>query len=669
MPHSNPSAAGNVQTVFDNRYEALIRLSPDALYVVQDGILMFINEAGARLLHAPSSDAMVGMPLSSIIHPDSLSHADQRIRHMLTTGEPSPSMEQRYLRCDGSVIDVEVCSAAFIFEGKPAIQVLARDITERRQVQQQLRSSAETQRALAEEATRARRSLQHEKKILEMIARDLPLSTILIEVCLIAEQVLHGGARCSILLLEEDGVHVRVAAAPSLPEAFNRAIGGMTIGPAAGSCGTAIYWNRQVVVEDTACDPLWDDYAALALSHDLHACWSTPVTSSSATAVGAFGVYYSAPRAPTADDLAFIGDITDLVGVAIQKNRVEKTLLDNEDRYRAVVNCLTEGILVQSREGTVMTCNPSAERILHAAPGTLIGIRHGTYFNRIFSADGLEVAGGDLPPEKVFRSGQPLLGLTMGIELRDGAKIWVSENVMPIRRPGETEVSAVLISFSDVTEVKEAQHRLRHMATHDSLTGLLNRAFLSEQLQHALAVATAGQRMALLFLDLDRFKNVNDTVGHEAGDVLLKTVALRLNRCLGPNDILARLGGDEFVILARLYDDASYLSSLSERILSAIREPFPMEDNEYYLGVSIGIGIYPQDGQDGATLLRCADAAMYFAKECGRNTYRFFTAELSERSQRRFTLEKNLRHALSSHQFCLHYQPKVDLRTGKITGA
>lgn len=669
MPHSSHLDNAASQVVSDDRYETLVQLSPDALYVVQDGIMVFINEAGARQLRAASPRALIGTPLSTILHPDYLPHADGRIAHMLATGESAPSMEQKYLRCDGSVIDVEVCSAAFLYEGKPAIQVLARDITDRKQAQELLRISEGMHRALAEEAMRARRSLQHEKKILEMIALDLPLSTVLTEVCLMAEEVLNRGARCSIVLLEEDNTSVRVAAAPSLPDAFNRAINGLPIGPASGSCGTAIYWNKLVIVSDVARDPQWNDYADLALAHGLRACWSKPVTSSSANAIGAFGVYYAEPRTPTADDLAFISDVAHLVGIAIQKDRVEKTLLESEDRYRTAVNCLNEGILVQSREGKVLACNPSAERILRAEPGMLVGVMRGTYFKNIFSEQGVRISGGDLPSERVFRSGQQLLGLTFRIELMDGVTVWLSENVLPIRRPGETEVHAVLISFSDVTAVKEAQQRLRYMATHDSLTGLPNRASLGEHLQHALAAALPLQSVAVLFLDLDRFKNVNDTVGHEAGDLLLKTVASRLTRCLGPNDMLARLGGDEFVLLARDYVDVAYLSVLSERILLAISEPFALEDNEYYLGVSIGIGLYPRDAQDGATLLRCADAAMYYAKESGRNTFRYFTAELNERTQRRFVLEKNLRHALALHQFSLHYQPKVDLWTGKITGA
>ena len=665
----------------DDRYETLVQLSPDAWYVVQDGSLVFINDAGIRQQRAVSRDEILGLSLSELLHPDFVTTGAERVRQMFETGEPAPPMEQRYLRRDGSVIDVEVVSAPFLYEGRAAIQVMARDITDRKAAEEALRISGEGHRLLALEANRARQSLLFEKHILEKVALDTPLEEVLREVCLVVEQHIANVAACSIILLDGDGIHVKVVAAPSLPPAFNALVSGQSIGPVAGSCGTAIYYGRQVVTEDIELDPRWADYRDVARAFGLRACWSTPIVDGSGTVLGAFGVYYSAPRAPLAEDLAFVDDITHLVAIALQKERIELSLQESEDRYRSVVDCLNEGIILQSREGVVLACNPSAERILRAPTGGLVGTRRGSYYRSITTEDGAPISSSELPSQRVFASGEPIIGLVLAIQSLDGETVWISENVLPIWKPGDTSPSSILISFSDISAVKDAQQRLQYMATHDALTGLPNRTLLTERLGKALVLAqrplvdatsatdVLDRNIAVLFLDLDRFKNVNDTVGHEAGDDLLRMVAGRLNACISSSDTLARLGGDEFVILAHAFADEEYTSRLCERILATLADPFKLEGNEYYLGVSIGIGAYPEDGTEGTDLLRCADSAMYFAKESGRNNYQFFTSRLNARTQRRYHLETNLRRALANKEFFLHYQPKIDARSGRIVGA
>ena len=663
----------------DDRYHTLVQLLPDALYVLQDGVLVFMNSAGLVQMGARHSDELIGLPLSSILHPDFAEQAEDRIQQMLASGLPSGAAEQVYVRRDGSNIDVEVRSAPFLYGGQAAIQVIARDITDRKAAAEALYISGEHHRELAREANRAHQTLQLEKHVLEMVARDTPLNVVLREVCLMVEKNLPGSAACTILLLDTDGVHVRVAAAPSLPESFASFLNGQAIGPAAGACGAAIHCGVQVVCNDIEADPHWIAYRAAALALGLRACWSTPISDATGAVLGAFGVYYRSRMVPFADDLSLVDDITHLVGIALQKERTERSLEQSEERYRLMVNSLNEGILLQSREGIVLACNPSAERILRAPPGALLGKRRGgTYYKRVLREDGTEIARDALPSEQALVSGKGQLGVVLAMEVPTGETVWLSENVLPIFNPGDTSPSAVLISFSDITEVKQAQQRLQYMATHDSLTGLPNRALLTERLTAALRTAQASdmaqpigsqRNIAILFLDLDRFKHVNDTVGHEAGDELLCLVAGRLSACIGPTDTLARLGGDEFVILAHCFDDARYPARLCEHILASLAEPFVLDTNEYHLGVSIGVGAYPDDGEVGSELLRCADAAMYFAKESGRNNYQFFTSRLNARTQRRYQLEQNLRRALANNELYVHYQPKIDARSGRIVGA
>jgi diguanylate cyclase (GGDEF)-like protein/PAS domain S-box-containing protein len=662
----------------EDRYETLVELSPDALYVVQDNFLVFINNAGTRQMRARCPEELLGLPLSAIVHPQSMERVAHRLRKMFETGMPAPIIEQKYLRLDGTTIDVEVCAAPFLYEGRPAIQVIARDITDRKVAQEALRISEQNLHARAQEAMSAHRTLQLEKRILEKMAFDMPLPLVLSEICIEVEQHLSGNAACTILLIKPDNLHITVAAAPSLPKRFSTLIEGSIIGPEAGICGRCIYLGQQLVVEDIDLDPRWDAYREAARKIDLRACWSTPIVDAIGKVVGAFGVYYHQPQSPSPEDFSFIDDITHLVGIALQKEKIERSLQESEERYRSVVNSLHEGIIVQSKDGIVLACNPSAERILHVQPGSLIGLRHGSFFTRIMTEDGIELCIDALPSQEVFTNGQPQLGLILAIEISNGKKVWISENVVPIYKPGAADPESILISFSDITEVKDAQQCLQYMATHDSLTGLPNRAFLAERLASALLEAEMHgyhikpdfyQRIAVLFLDLDRFKSVNDSVGHEAGDDLLRMVAGRLNAVIGATDTLARLGGDEFVILVHRFEDKDYPAQLCERVLATLAEPFVLEGNEYYLGVSIGVANYPQDGQTGTELLRCADTAMYFAKESGRNNFQFFTPQLHDKMHRRYYLEHNLRRAMGNNELFIHYQPKVDAINGRIVGA
>ncbi len=221
----------------------------------------------------------------------------------------------------------------------------------------------------------------------------------------------------------------------------------------------------------------------------------------------------------------------------------------------------------------------------------------------------------------------------------------------------------------DVSERKRHEERLNYLAYHDSLTGLPNRARLLERIAQALAEADRHERLvAVLLLDLDRFKNVNDTLGHEAGDRLLGEVARRLSACVRPDDTVARLSGDEFTVVLADVAHVDDVARVARKILERFQESFRVNGQELFVTTSIGITLYPFDDRDPTVLLRNADTAMYHAKDSGRNTFRFYTAELNERLQRQLTLETALRQAQERGEFFLHYQPQVDLVSGAVTG-
>jgi diguanylate cyclase (GGDEF)-like protein len=216
---------------------------------------------------------------------------------------------------------------------------------------------------------------------------------------------------------------------------------------------------------------------------------------------------------------------------------------------------------------------------------------------------------------------------------------------------------------------RASAQRIEHMAYHDALTGLPNRTLFSRLLEQSLLDARRARRqLAVMFIDLDRFKNINDTLGHEAGDALLKDVAARLRTALRASDRVARLGGDEFVVLVTEIDDENSIAAVAGKVLATVARPCRLGDQDFRVTASIGISVYPIDGLDEPTLMKHADIAMYQAKEDGRNAVAFYSDDLNHHSVERLAFESNLRHALEDRQFEIHYQPKVDCKTGRVTG-
>ena len=211
--------------------------------------------------------------------------------------------------------------------------------------------------------------------------------------------------------------------------------------------------------------------------------------------------------------------------------------------------------------------------------------------------------------------------------------------------------------------------QVEYLAFHDSLTGLPNRSLFTQLLQQSISQAQRyHHKLAVLFLDLDRFKAINDTLGHEAGDTLLKDVADRLRNCVRESDTVSRLGGDEFVVLLPELKDESHCANVAQKMVNAVALPFHLCDQEFRVTVSIGISCYPEDGEDQETLTKHADVAMYHAKENGKNNYQVYSEQLHAESLQRQTLESSMEHALGRGEFQLHYQAKRDVQTNRVTG-
>jgi diguanylate cyclase (GGDEF)-like protein/PAS domain S-box-containing protein len=262
---------------------------------------------------------------------------------------------------------------------------------------------------------------------------------------------------------------------------------------------------------------------------------------------------------------------------------------------------------------------------------------------------------------------RPLVSFETTFYRKDGTT-YPAECKLQLVRPKDSQAE-ILVWVQDITERKQMENTIRQMAYYDSLTGLPNRNLLNDRLAVALANASRNnQKVAIFFLDLDHFKTINDSLGHEAGDQLLQQVSLRIRKIMRKQDTIARMGGDEFIVLIPGLLDTDHTARLAEKILDAITPVFKIGENELYVGCSIGISIFPDDGMEIKTLLKNSDLAMYRAKEKGRNTFQLYTPSMNFKAMERLAVEKNLRKALDREEFELYYQPKVDLKSGQIAG-
>jgi diguanylate cyclase (GGDEF)-like protein len=271
--------------------------------------------------------------------------------------------------------------------------------------------------------------------------------------------------------------------------------------------------------------------------------------------------------------------------------------------------------------------------------------------------------------EKLMAGEQPrATGLNRNYR-KDGETIWC-EWYHSCLLDEQGRIVSILSFVQDVSSRIQAEERLQYLATRDALTGLPNRLLLQERLAQAIAQAKRnGRHVGVLYIDLDRFKNVNDTLGHRIGDELLKQVTKSLSGALRETDLLARLGGDEFMVIVEDFDDAAVLNRVAQKLQDAIAQPFQIEEHDIYVTSSIGISIYPDDSDDPEGLLKHADVAMYRSKELGRNTYQFFDADLAARRLKQHTLESALRTAVKECALKLHYQPIVRIADRTIVAA
>ncbi|MBB5017921.1 diguanylate cyclase (GGDEF)-like protein/PAS domain S-box-containing protein [Chitinivorax tropicus] len=495
-----------------------------------------------------------------------------------------------------------------------------------------------------------------EREVLEMLVQHRPLPEILGHICRQYEQR-RPGEFCSVMLIDELNLTFKSCIGPSLPEVYRRLATGAPIEEQLGACGAAFWLKQRTISPNIAEDPRWEPIRTIVLGVGLHACWSTPVINRDGKVLATFAVYTSEPCHPSPEALTLVDHQAPLVLLAIERKQAQQQL----DSALATLKSIADGVISVDQHLQVISLNPQAERMTGWYSKDAVGLYLDQVFTVIDEENGEPLITCPPPAGDWGRRESPQLAS------RHGFRIPIEYNTSPIIDTHQ-ELEGWVVAFRDVSKTRLMARELSYQANHDYLTGLPNRMLMRDRLDLAIANASrSGDKLALLYLDLDHFKHVNDTLGHAIGDLLLKQVASRLISCVRESDTVSRQGGDEFVILLTNISGPSDIANVAEKIIKTLTEPMQLDSHTLTVQTSIGISMYPDDAMDSSSLARTADAALYFAKEQGRNNYQFFTYEMSIRAAERLATEQVLRAALDQSQFELCYQPQISMHTGQVS--
>ncbi len=353
---------------------------------------------------------------------------------------------------------------------------------------------------------------------------------------------------------------------------------------------------------------------------------------------------------------------------AIERKAMEEALFVEKERAQVTLNCIGDAVACTDSLGKVTFLNLVAEKMTGWSLQEAAGLPLGEVF-RILDAASRVASPSPMETAVVEQDCTTHRPSNYVLVRRDGFEIPIEDSVSPIHDREGNATGAVIV-FRDVSAARAMADQITHSAEHDFLTGLPNRMLLNDRVNQAIALAPRHhKRVAVLFLDLDGFKHINDSLGHPTGDKLLQSIAKRLVECVRASDTVSRQGGDEFVVLLSEVERSEDTAITARRMLQTVAEAHSIDHHDLHVTTSIGVSVFPDDGLDAETLIKNADTAMYQAKENGRQSYKFFKPAMNVRAVERQAIEESLRRALERQEFAVHYQPKVSLKTGEITGA
>lgn len=503
-----------------------------------------------------------------------------------------------------------------------------------------------TERKLAE------RRQQHQNRVLGMLIEQAPLEQILDTIARDIEHM-YPDMLCSIRILDSDGKYLRLITGPSLPKFFTQMIDCIDLEPHI-SCP---HLEQRTIIEDIETNEVWANYREVAKQADLRACWSEPIRSQQGKILGLFSLYHRTPRAPTAVEIELLESEARLSALAIEKINAELRL----KMAASVFTHAREGILISDPEGNIVEVNEtfsditgySRNEVIGKTPRILQSGRHSQEFYTRMWCD-LIVKG--------YWSGEVW-------NKRKNGEIYAELMTISAVRDNCGKTQNYVNIFSDITPFKNHQRQLEYIAHYDALTNLPNRVLLADRLKQAISKSHQdGCSLAVLYIDLDGFKKVNDQHGHEVGDQLLVAVSQQMNAALREGDTLARIGGDEFIAILTELEQPQDYQPIIARLLQATARPVMINDLMLRVSASMGATLYPQDNVDAEQLVRHADQAMYIAKQAGKNACHLFDVERDVAVKNYRENLALIRKGFDENQFVLFYQPKVNMRSGTIIG-
>ena len=694
------------------RYRQLVELSPDAIHIHQNGKLVFVNSACVQLFGARSAEQLVGRDLLDFIHPEHREIVRGRMR-MLYNEQDVPGMAQKIVRLDGSIGDVEIKAAPFTFEGKPAVQTVIRDIGARIHAEESLRQF--------------RAAMDLSPDMILLIDR---ASMRFVDVNDTACRLL-GYSRAQ--LLELGPQHVSPFSREQLTDAYDRVIAGEVAGSALtmqhrrkdGSFLEVELVRRAVPTRDghiivviardlternrveaqlrtsherfrqiaeNIREVFWvtdpDKNMILYISPAYEEVWQRSRESLYGSPRGWLdaiheedrervrmalkeqlqGKYDEEYRIVRPDgtirwihDKAFPirdqqGSVYRVVGVAddiSDRKQAEDRFRKAAEQTRNILSSITDAFFAVDENWRFTYLNATAEKLLHRDQAALLGRNVWEAFPQALGS------GFELNYRKAVAENVPV----EFEEFFGPLDAWFEVHAYPYE-------NGLSVYFRDITERKRTEERLSYLAQYDTLTGLPNRTLFRDRLERAILRARReGHLVAVMFLDLDRFKDINDNLGHSVGDEILVQVAARFKEQLREVDTTSRLAGDEFTFLIEGTTHAEQVVAVAEKILKVFAQPMSAAGHEVFVTASIGIALSDRGVQDVEELLKHADIAMYHAKQEGRNNYQVYSDAMHIKSSEKLSLEAKLRRALERDEFALMYQPQLDLKTGRIVGA